>query len=67
MNEPPKPFGATFVPAIAAFLTCFAIGVGLSVMMGVELRIAVPAGMAVSATVAFYVVLSQRWRHTTKR
>ncbi len=59
----PQPFGHLFVPAIAAFLTCFAIGIALCAVMGIQMRIAVPAGIVVAAAAAFYAALS----HTRSR
>ncbi len=61
-SRPPAPFGSTFVPAAAAFLTCFVIGVGLSLLFGVDVRMAIPAGFTVSAIVAAYAVMSGRRR-----
>ncbi len=53
-----KPLGHLFVPALAAFFTCFVISVGLSAIMGVEMRFAVPAGVVVSAAAAWYAASS---------
>ncbi len=61
-----RPFGHLFVPALAAFFTCFAIGVGFSAIMGVEMRFAVPAGILVSATVAWYAAFTHL-RRSQKR
>jgi hypothetical protein len=61
-----RPFGHLFVPAVAAFFTCFAISVGISAVMGVEMRLAVPAGVLVSATVAWYAAFSHA-RRSRKR
>ncbi len=60
--RPPAPFGSTFVPAAAAFLTCFVLGVGLSLLFGVEARLAIPAGFVCSTLVAVYAVSASRRR-----
>jgi hypothetical protein len=49
-------------PALA-FFVCFATGAGLSMLFGLESRVWVPAGLAVSSVVAF--VASRGFRHRT--
>ncbi len=58
VRRPPQPAppGSVAVPAAAAFLTCFVIGVGLSALLGVEMRVAVPVGFVVGALVAAFAV-----------
>lgn len=54
MTTQPRPLGSRFVPALAAFFTCLAIGLALSALLGVTKAIAVPVGIVISTAVAAY-------------
>ncbi len=66
MAENRGQFGSVAVPAAAAFVTCFAIGVGFSALMGVPMNTAVPAGVLVSTSVVLYVLVARKYRHRAK-
>jgi membrane protein implicated in regulation of membrane protease activity len=62
MTTTRPPVGSTLVPAAAAFLTCFAIGITLCVLLGIPWSVAVLSGFIVSAIVAVYAAASYRRR-----